>query len=137
MAHDLVCWKCGASLAELSLPLRRLEECPKCRAELHVCRMCVDYDPRVAKACREPTAEEVNDKTRANFCDHFKPRPGAYPPPNIAEAERPRAAQPGGPPPPPARPPAGAATHARLSYFTVRARAVRSCPCPPVPCPWP
>ena len=26
MAHDLVCWKCGASLAALSLPLRRLEE---------------------------------------------------------------------------------------------------------------
>src|SRR2546430_2956641 len=26
MAHDLVCWKCGAALAELSLPLRRSEE---------------------------------------------------------------------------------------------------------------
>jgi len=91
MAHDLVCWKCGASLAELTLPLRRLDECPKCRAELHVCRMCVDYDIRVAKHCREPTAEEVSDKTRANFCDHFKPRPGAYTPPNTAEIDRARA----------------------------------------------
>ena len=36
MAHDLVCWKCGASLAALTLPLRRLEECPACHAELHV-----------------------------------------------------------------------------------------------------
>ena len=62
MAHDLVCWKCGASLAELTLPLRRLEECPECRSELHVCRMCVEYDTRVAKHCREPTAEEVSDK---------------------------------------------------------------------------
>jgi hypothetical protein len=87
MSHDLSCWKCGASLAELTLPLRRLEECPKCHAELHVCRMCVDYDTRVAKHCREPTAEEVNDKTHANFCDHFKPRPGAYTPPNTAEVE--------------------------------------------------
>jgi hypothetical protein len=26
--------------------------------------------------CREPTAEEVSNKTQANFCDHFKPRPG-------------------------------------------------------------
>lgn len=78
MAHDLVCWKCGASLAELTLPLRRLEECAKCRSELHVCRMCVDYDPRVAKHCREPTAEEVSDKAHANFCDHFKPRSAAY-----------------------------------------------------------
>jgi hypothetical protein len=91
MAHDLVCWKCGASLAELTLPLRRLDECPKCRAELHVCRMCVEYDTRVAKHCREPTAEEVSDKTRANFCDHFKPRAQAYVPPNTAEVDRARA----------------------------------------------
>jgi ribosome-binding protein aMBF1 (putative translation factor) len=88
MAHDLVCWKCGASLAELSLPLRRLEECPKCHAELHVCRMCIEYDTRVAKHCREPTAEEVNDKTHANFCDHFKPRAAAYTPPNTAEVAK-------------------------------------------------
>jgi ribosome-binding protein aMBF1 (putative translation factor) len=91
MAHDLSCWKCGASLAELTLPLRRLDECPRCHAELHVCRMCVDYDTRVAKHCREPTAEEVSDKTRANFCDHFKPRSGAYTPPNTAEVDRVRA----------------------------------------------
>lgn len=90
MAHDLVCWKCGASLAPLSLPLMRRDECPKCRAELHVCRMCVDYDTRVAKHCREPTAEEVSDKTHANFCGHFKPRSAAYVPPNIAEVEKSR-----------------------------------------------
>jgi hypothetical protein len=77
MAHDLVCWQCGASLSALTLPLRRLDEC-HCRAELHVCRMCVEYDTSVAKHCREPTAEEVRDKTRANFCDHFKPRAAAY-----------------------------------------------------------
>jgi hypothetical protein len=88
MAHDLICWKCGASLAALTLPLRRLEECPKCRAELHVCRMCIDYDTRIAKHCREPTAEEVSDKTHANFCDHFKPRPNAYTPPNTAEVDK-------------------------------------------------
>ena len=85
MAHDLDCWKCGASLAALTLPLRRLEECPSCRAELHVCRMCLDYDTSVAKHCREPTAEEVREKDRANFCDFFKPRPGAYTAPNTVE----------------------------------------------------
>jgi ribosome-binding protein aMBF1 (putative translation factor) len=92
VSHDLICWKCGTSLAALTLPLRRLEECPKCRAELHVCRMCVEYDTRIAKHCREPTAEEVRDKVAANFCDHFKPRPGAYTPPNIAEIEKSRSA---------------------------------------------
>ena len=90
MAHDLVCWKCGASLAELSLPLRRLEECPKCHAELHVCRMCTDYDEHVAKKCREPIAEEVSDKTRSNFCDFFKPRARAYEPGDTSAAERAR-----------------------------------------------
>ena len=50
--------------------------------------MCVDYDTRVAKHCREPTAEEVSDKTHANFCDHFKPRPAAYVPANTAEIDK-------------------------------------------------
>jgi hypothetical protein len=75
---ELVCWKCGASLAELTLPLRRLEECKRCGAELHVCKLCEWYSISVAKHCREPIAEEVKDKERANFCDYFKPRPGAY-----------------------------------------------------------
>jgi hypothetical protein len=91
MAHNLVCWKCGASLATLSLPLLRLDECPACRAQLHVCRLCVEYDTRVAKHCREPTAEEVRDKEHANFCDHFRPREGAFVP-ATAEIERARSA---------------------------------------------
>jgi hypothetical protein len=91
MAHDLVCWKCGAALAALSLPLRRLDECPKCRAELHVCRMCVEYHTGYAKHCREPTAEEVRDKLQANFCDFFKPKPGAYAS-NTAEVSQAKAA---------------------------------------------
>lgn len=78
MMDDLVCWQCGASIAALSLPLRRLEECGACSAELHVCRMCEFYDTAVAKSCREPIAEEVRDKIRANFCDYFRPRPGAF-----------------------------------------------------------
>jgi hypothetical protein len=75
---SLVCWKCGASLADLSLPLRRLDECKQCHAELHVCKLCEFYSITVAKHCREPIAEEVKDKERANFCDYFKPRPDAY-----------------------------------------------------------
>lgn len=75
---SLVCWKCGNSLADLSLPLRRLDECKKCGAELHVCKLCEFYSIAVAKHCRETIAEEVKDKERANFCDYFKPRPGAF-----------------------------------------------------------
>jgi hypothetical protein len=92
MSTILVCWKCGASLAALSLPLRRLDVCKACNAELHVCRLCVEYDQGYAKHCREPTAEEVRRKDEANFCDHFKPRPDAYVAKNTAEIERSQAA---------------------------------------------
>jgi len=78
MAGSLVCWKCGQSLADYSLPLRRLEVCRACGCELHVCRLCRFYDTSKAKHCQEPIAEEVRDKERANFCDYFVPRPDAY-----------------------------------------------------------
>ena len=78
MNDTLQCWKCGASLAALTLPLGRRDACPSCRAELHVCRMCRFFDPRVAQQCREPLAEDQRDKTRANFCGYFVPRPDAY-----------------------------------------------------------
>src|ERR1700754_2198614 len=86
----LVCWKCGTSLAALSLPLQRLDECKVCHAELHVCKLCEWYSTAVAKHCREPIAEEVKDKERANFCDYFKPRPGAHVPPEVAAASKAR-----------------------------------------------
>lgn len=75
-----VCWKCGEHLEDDSLPIGRLDECPCCHAELHVCLACVFFDRSVAKSCREPIAEEVTDKRRANFCDYFQLRPDAYQP---------------------------------------------------------
>jgi hypothetical protein len=87
----LVCWKCGTSLADFTLPLRRLEECRKCGAELHVCKLCEWYSVTVAKHCREPIAEEVKDKERANFCDYFKPRPNAHAPADVAASGKARA----------------------------------------------
>jgi hypothetical protein len=92
MSHSLVCWRCGISLAALSLPLRRLDVCKACNAELHVCRMCVEYDTSYAKHCKEPTAEEVRKKDEANFCDHFKPRANAYVAKNDAEVARSKSA---------------------------------------------
>lgn len=87
MGVNLVCWKCGASLADLPLPLSRLAECPKCRAYQHACRLCEFYDPRLADKCSEERAEEVRDKEGANFCDWFKPRPNAHRPPDNARTQ--------------------------------------------------
>ena len=86
----LVCWKCGASLAALSLPLLRLDVCKACSAELHVCKLCEFYDVTKAKHCRETIAEEVRDKERANFCDYFKPREDAYSSKQLSAAEQAR-----------------------------------------------
>jgi hypothetical protein len=80
MPAALSCWKCGESLAALSLPLTRLDECPKCRVQLHVCRMCERFAPRLPKGCNEEDAPDVRDKNAANFCDYFKPSSRAYDP---------------------------------------------------------
>ncbi len=76
----LSCYRCGHSLEALTLPLSRRDECPECHVDMHVCRMCVYYDPDVPKACTEDDALEVNEKARANFCDYFKPSDTAFTP---------------------------------------------------------
>lgn len=66
------CWKCGAPQHDLLLPLSRTDECSQCGVDLHVCRMCALYDTSRSNACREPIAELVSDKTRANFCGYLE-----------------------------------------------------------------
>ena len=78
--HDIVCYRCGGALAELSLPLTRQDECPHCRVYLHVCKMCRHYDPGVPRQCREDDADDVIEKDRLNFCDYFDPHDAAFDP---------------------------------------------------------
>ena len=73
MSVELSCYRCGASLATLTPPLSRQDECPSCSVYLHVCRMCDFFDAKVVKQCREDDAEEVTEKERPNFCDWFVP----------------------------------------------------------------
>jgi hypothetical protein len=89
--EPLRCYRCGASLAALVLPLGRLEECPKCAAQVHVCRMCQRYAPQLPKGCNEDDAPDVRDKKSANFCDYFKPSPHAFTKSELAADERARA----------------------------------------------
>ena len=92
MAHNIRCYRCGESLAALSLPLSRQDECPGCGNYLHVCKMCVFFDPRVPRQCREDGAEDVRDKERLNFCDWFKPSEAAFDAGRKAEEDEARAA---------------------------------------------
>jgi hypothetical protein len=78
MDEALYCFRCGESLAALTLPISRQDACPACSNYLHICRMCINFDSHVPKQCREDDAEEVMDKEKANFCDWYKPSPNAF-----------------------------------------------------------
>jgi len=67
------CKECQAELsfAPGSQPARA-EECPNCQADLHSCIQCEFYDTNAYNECKEPQAERVVDKKRANFCDYFR-----------------------------------------------------------------
>ena len=75
---SLSCYRCGESLEHLSLPIARLDLCPACGVELHVCRMCRHYAPSAPTGCDEEDAIEVHEKARANFCDYFEPSAEAF-----------------------------------------------------------
>ncbi|GMR07805.1 MAG: hypothetical protein BMS9Abin26_0809 [Gammaproteobacteria bacterium] len=79
MMDELVCWKCGAPLEELLLPIARTDHCKSCGADLHVCRLCKFYNPGQSDGCDEPLAAgSVTDATRSNFCDYLSPRENAF-----------------------------------------------------------
>lgn len=72
----LSCWKCAQDLKDIPRPFSRFAECPACRCELHVCRMCRHYNPRYTGDCDHDIADKVLDKDKSNFCSYFKPRFG-------------------------------------------------------------
>jgi hypothetical protein len=80
MKKPLVCWRCGAAITPGQRPISRLERCRECEADLHVCRLCRHYNPRMTGYCDHDHAEPPLERERANFCQFFKPRPGAFTP---------------------------------------------------------
>lgn len=79
------CWHCDHPLA--ATDYTREGECPQCRRQTHVCRNCRFYQPGLHNDCREPVAEPVLAKDRANFCDYF----AAHPEPRRLGADSPPA----------------------------------------------
>ncbi len=66
--------KCHACKKDLNLTTKigRRDECPFCRTDLHCCLNCLFFDASAPKQCREPVAEPVREKQKANFCDYFR-----------------------------------------------------------------
>jgi hypothetical protein len=71
------CFSCGKAV-DLATGERvgMRDTCDACRADLHVCRNCMYHDPAAYNECREPNAESVGSRDRANRCDYFAPGEG-------------------------------------------------------------
>jgi len=81
----LKCYKCGKELPEsYKIMVSRSDTCAQCMTDIRCCKMCIHYDPKSYNECREPSADRVADKEKANFCDYFKIG-GSY---NDAEKQR-------------------------------------------------
>ena len=69
--------RCFACDASIELPagdkVGFRATCDACAADLHCCRNCELHDPAAQNQCREPGAEWVADRERANHCEYFAP----------------------------------------------------------------
>ena len=65
------CHHCGREVQLLS-GVQRTDGCPSCHSDLKCCLNCRFFDPAMNNQCREPQAEWVTDKAKANFCEFFE-----------------------------------------------------------------
>ncbi len=76
MVQDIfICRACGGETAIGEIVGRR-DTCDGCGAYLRACIQCRHYDTSYSHDCREPQAEPVADKEKANFCDFYQPAQG-------------------------------------------------------------
>ena len=68
----MICHSCGHDNVIVG-GLGREDTCIKCLEDLHVCLNCGFYDKTKSNDCSEPTAEWVQNKSSANFCEFFEP----------------------------------------------------------------
>ena len=67
------CWQCGNQQSPDSIDQGSI--CESCRADLHCCRNCRQFDPAARLECRKPIEKAYRDKTVRNDCALFEPRP--------------------------------------------------------------
>jgi hypothetical protein len=66
-----VCHHCEREL-QLAARIPRTDGCPYCHSDLKCCLNCRLHDRGADNQCREPQAEWVTDKDKANFCEFFE-----------------------------------------------------------------
>ena len=78
MSDKYKCWRCGHELGDIPRSLPRLEQCPACEADLHVCRLCCNYKPSLSSKCDHDLAEPAREVDVANFCQYLRINSQAY-----------------------------------------------------------
>jgi len=73
---EVTCFSCQTTNARVD-KIGFRDECEKCGADLHCCKCCTFYDPKAYNECREPSADVVREKERANYCEYYQPKTGA------------------------------------------------------------
>lgn len=68
---ETTCFSCQKVLKFSELKISFREECPHCRADVHVCKNCSHFDRNVYNECKETSADLVREKDRSNYCDYF------------------------------------------------------------------
>jgi len=70
---SIKCYKCKSSSdLEAGAEVIRSDDCDTCGTDLRCCKMCEFYDKNSYNECREPMADRITEKEKANFCDFFK-----------------------------------------------------------------
>lgn len=68
----ILCFCCQKELQFSDRKIGFREECPSCRADVHACKNCLFWDPKVYNECKETAADVVREKDRANYCEFFQ-----------------------------------------------------------------
>jgi hypothetical protein len=67
------CHSCHKDLGlEAGAKVGKSEECPSCYADVRCCKMCHFFDQSCYNECKEPNADRIIEKEKANFCDYFQ-----------------------------------------------------------------
>jgi hypothetical protein len=66
--------KCAACGAQAPANISLESSCPKCKADLHTCRLCTYFDPAARFECRKPITARIVNKQARNTCELFVAR---------------------------------------------------------------
>lgn len=64
------CFHCQ-KINQISDKVHFRDECESCGQDLHSCKQCQNYDEGSYNECKDPSADRILDKEKANYCDFY------------------------------------------------------------------